>query len=55
MHILVVGKDADDAKAILQRFAAELGQSGYNTKYHYTNGGFSQFVAKREGEAFFRA
>jgi hypothetical protein len=54
-HILAVGKDADDSKAILHRFAAELAQSGYNTSHHYTDGGFSQFVANREGEAFFRA
>jgi hypothetical protein len=54
-HILVVGKDADDSKAILHRFAAELGQSGYNTNHRYTDGGFSRFVANREGEAFLRA
>jgi hypothetical protein len=54
-HILVVGKDADDSKAILHRFAAELGQSGYNTKHGYTNVGFSQFVASGELEAFLRA
>ena len=36
-RILVVGKDADDGKEILHRFAAELGQSGYNTRNRYTN------------------
>lgn len=54
-HFLVVGKDAEDGKAILHRFASELGQSGYNTNHRYSNGGFSQFVANQEGEAFFRA
>jgi hypothetical protein len=54
-HILAVGKDADDSKAILHRFAAELAQSGYNTNHHYTSGGFSQFVARREVETFLRA
>jgi hypothetical protein len=54
-HIQVVGKDAEDGKAILHNFAGELGQSGYITNHHYANGGFTHYVAKGEGEAFFRA
>jgi len=54
-HIWVVGKDSDDGKDILHRLAADLRQSGYNTNHRHPDGGFSQFVAKGEGEAFFRA
>jgi hypothetical protein len=54
-HLLVVGRDAKDGKEILHRFAGELGQSGYNTRHHYTEGGFTQFVLNREAEAFLRA
>jgi len=53
-RILVVGKDADDGKEILHRFAAELGQSGYNTRHLYTDGGFGQFVADNEVENFLK-
>ena len=54
-HMLVVGKNSDDAKATLHFFASELGQSGYKQSHSYANEGFSQFVANREGEAFLRA
>jgi hypothetical protein len=53
-HIMVVGKGAEDSKEILHRFAAELGQSGYHSNHHYTDGGFSKFVAERKAGAFLR-
>jgi hypothetical protein len=54
LAILVVGKDAVDGKAILDHFASELGQSGYNPNYACSNGGFTKFVGNREGEVFLR-
>jgi SIR2-like domain len=54
-HILVVGKDNNDGKEVLHRFAADLGQSGYSTNHAHPNGGFNQFVANQDGEVFFRS
>ncbi|MGB9512109.1 MAG: hypothetical protein WBU20_10505, partial [Candidatus Acidiferrum sp.] len=54
-HILVVGKGAVDAKAILHHFAPEIGQSEYSTNHYCADGGFSKFVGNHEGEAFFGA
>jgi hypothetical protein len=51
-HLFVVGKDAQDAGAILNYFAGELGQLPGN--HSVANGGFSQFVVGGEGETFLR-
>jgi hypothetical protein len=55
IHILAVGINPADANATLRFFASELGQSRYSQFHSFANAGFSQFVANREGEAFFRA
>jgi len=54
-RIFVVGKNSTDANSTLHFFASELGQSGYKESHSYASGGFSQFVANREGDVFLRA
>jgi len=49
-HLFVVGKNAEDARAILNYFAGELGRMPGN--HSVAREGFSQFVVGGEGDTF---
>jgi SIR2-like domain len=52
-HLLVVGRNEQNAASILQYFSAELGY--FPANHSFAREGFSEFVVGSEAEAFFRA